>query len=118
VLGSRYFARESRRVGYFWHTLINRGLTLLLNMLTNLTLTDVETCYKGIRTQLVRQLNLQEPRFGVDPELVAKISRIPRVRMFEVPINYSGRTYSEAKKIGWRDGLRAIYRILRYNLLP
>jgi len=87
-------------------------------MLTNLTLTDVETCYKGIRTQLVRQLNLQEPRFGVDPELVAKISRIPRVRMFEVPINYSGRTYSEAKKIGWRDGLRAIYRILRYNLLP
>jgi len=118
VLGSRYFPKDTRRVGYFWHTLINRGLTLLSNMLTNLTLTDLETCYKVIRTELVRQLNLQEPRFGVDPELVAKISRIPRVRIFEVPISYSGRTYSEGKKISWQDGIRAIYCILRYNLLP
>jgi glycosyltransferase involved in cell wall biosynthesis len=115
VFGSR-FGGGSHRVLYFWHSAGNRLLTLLSNVFTNLNLTDIETCYKMFRREVIEQIapSLREKRFGVEPELTAKLARIPGVRIYERPISYSGRTYSQGKKIGWRDGLRAMWCILRY----
>ncbi|NQV83960.1 MAG: glycosyltransferase family 2 protein [Rhodospirillales bacterium] len=117
VYGSRFIGGESHRVLYFWHSIGNRFLTLLSNMMTDLNLTDMETCYKVFRRELLSQITLEEPRFGFDPEITAKISHLkPLPRIYEVGIGYSGRTYDEGKKIGWRDGVRVIVCILRYNL--
>jgi glycosyltransferase involved in cell wall biosynthesis len=117
VYGSRFIGGEGHRVLYFWHRVGNLFLTLLSNMMTDLNLTDMETCYKVFRKELLDQITLEEPRFGFDPEITAKISRLkPKPRIFEVGIGYSGRTYDEGKKIGWRDGIRVILCILRYNL--
>jgi len=115
VYGSR-FTGGSHRVLYFWHAAGNRLVTLLSNLFTNLNLTDIETCYKMFRRELIQQIapTLCEKRFGVEPELTAKVARIPGVRIYERPINYSGRTYAQGKKIGWRDGVRALWCILRY----
>ena len=117
VYGSRFIGGESHRVLYFWHSIGNRFLTLLSNMMTDLNLTDMETCYKVFRRELLSQITLEEPRFGFDPEITAKISHLkPLPRIYEVGIGYSGRTYDEGKKIGWRDGVRVIICIIRYNL--
>jgi glycosyltransferase involved in cell wall biosynthesis len=116
VYGSRFAGGDSHRVLYFWHSLANRFLTLLSNMFSNLNLTDMECCYKVFRADLLKSLPLRERRFGFEPEVTAKVSRVPGVRIFEVGISYSGRTYSEGKKIGWRDGVRAVYCILKYGL--
>ena len=117
VYGSRFQSGESHRVLYFWHSIGNRFLTLLSNMLTDLNLTDMETCYKVFRRDILEKVTLQENRFGFDPEITAKVSHLnPKPRIFEVGIGYAGRTYDEGKKIGWRDGLRVIACILRYNL--
>ncbi len=116
VFGSRFVTGESRRVLYFWHYLGNRFLTLVSNVFTNLNLTDMETCYKVFRREVVDRLDLREKRFGVEPEITAKVARM-RCRVYEVGISYSGRTYEEGKKIGWRDGVRAVWCILKYNLL-
>jgi len=102
----------------FWHSIGNKFLTFLSNMFTNLNLTDMETCYKLIKTDIAKSLQLKEKRFGFEPEVTAKISRVKGVRIYEVGISYYGRTYEEGKKIGWKDGFRAIYCILRYNLFP
>jgi glycosyltransferase involved in cell wall biosynthesis len=115
VFGSRFSGGHSRRVLYFWHSIGNRLLTTLSNMLTNLNLTDMETCYKVFRREVVETLSIEEDRFGVEPEITAKLAR-GRWRIYEVGITYAGRTYEEGKKIGWRDGLQAIYCILKYNL--
>ncbi|MDH5747897.1 MAG: glycosyltransferase family 2 protein [Rhodospirillales bacterium] len=117
VYGSRFRGGESTRVLYFWHSLGNRFLTLLSNMFTDLNLTDMETCYKVFRKEILDRVNVQENRFGFEPEITAKISRLrPRPRIYEVGISYTGRTYDEGKKIGWKDGVQAIYCILRYNI--
>ncbi|MBK7409649.1 MAG: glycosyltransferase family 2 protein [Saprospirales bacterium] len=116
VYGSRFMGGNPHRILFFWHSIGNKFLTTLSNALTNLNLTDMETCYKLFRTPLIQGITLQEKRFGFEPEVTAKISRIPGVRIYEVGISYYGRTYEEGKKIGWIDGLRAIYCILRYNL--
>ena len=116
VFGSRFMGGRPHRVLYFWHSIGNRFLTLLSNMFTDLNLTDMETCYKMFRTPVVKQLALREKRFGFEPEIVARVSRIPGIRIYEVGISYYGRTYADGKKIGWRDGFRAIYCIVRYNL--
>ena len=117
VYGSRFRGGDSNRVLFFWHSIGNRFLTLLSNMLTDLNLTDMETCYKVFRRDVLDKISLNEPRFGFDPEITAKISHLkPAPRIFEVGIGYSGRTYDEGKKIGWRDGVRVIQCILRYNL--
>jgi glycosyltransferase involved in cell wall biosynthesis len=116
VMGSRFSGGESHRVLYFWHSLGNRLLTLLSNMTTNLNLSDMEVCYKLFRKSILEQIHLEENRFGFEPEVVAKVSRIPGCRVYEVGISYSGRTYEEGKKIGWKDGLRAIYCIVKYWL--
>jgi len=115
VYGSRFMGGKPHRILFFWHSLGNQFLTMLSNMLTNLNLTDMETCYKLFKTDIVKQLNLKENRFGFEPEVTAKISRIPDVRIYEVGISYYGRTYAEGKKIGWQDGLRALWCILKYN---
>jgi dolichol-phosphate mannosyltransferase len=115
VLGSRFMSGEQRRVLYFWHYLGNRFLTLLSNMFTDLNLTDMETCYKVFRREVLDKITIQENRFGFEPEIVAKMAHL-RLRIFEVGISYHGRTYEEGKKIGPKDGLRAIYCIMRYNL--
>jgi glycosyltransferase involved in cell wall biosynthesis len=115
VFGSR-FRGETRRVLYFWHTVINTGLTLLSNVTTGLNLTDMETCYKAFRREVIQSFDLVEDRFGIEPELAAKVGRA-NLRVFEVPINYFGRTYEEGKKIGWKDGFRALYAIGKYGLL-
>ena len=117
VFGSRFVGAEPHRVVYFWHRLGNAVLTLLSNMLTNLNLTDMETCYKAFRREIIQSLDLREDRFGFEPEVTAKVARL-NCRIYEVGIAYHGRTYAEGKKIGWRDGFRAIYCILRYNLGP
>lgn len=117
VYGSRFIGGDSHRVLYFWHSLGNRVLTLLSNMVTNLNLTDMETCYKVFRRELVQGLSLREDGFGFEPEVTAKIARIPHVRIYEVGISYFGRTYREGKKINWKDGVWAIVCILRYGLL-
>jgi glycosyltransferase involved in cell wall biosynthesis len=116
VFGSRFMGGSPHRVLFFWHTIGNRFLTMLSNMYSNLNLTDMETCYKMFNTQMVQSLKLREKRFGFEPEVTAKISQIPNVRIYEVGISYYGRTYSEGKKIGWKDGFRAIYCILKYGL--
>jgi glycosyltransferase involved in cell wall biosynthesis len=116
VYGSRFMGNNPHRILFFWHTVGNKFLTLLSNMLTNLNLTDMETCYKMFNTKMIQNLSLKEKRFGFEPEVTAKISRIPKVRIYEVGISYYGRTYAEGKKINWKDGFRAIYCILKYNL--
>jgi len=116
VFGSRFMGGNPHRVLFFWHTIGNKFLTTLSNMYSNLNLTDMETCYKLFDTKMVQSLNLVEQRFGFEPEVTAKISRIPNVRIYEVGISYYGRTYAEGKKIGWKDGFRAIYCILKYGL--
>jgi glycosyltransferase involved in cell wall biosynthesis len=116
VFGSRFGSSGVKRVLYFWHSVGNQFLTLLSNMFTNLNLTDMETCYKMFRREIIQAINIQETRFGFEPEIVAKLSQIPEIRIYEVPISYYGRTYQEGKKIGWRDGFRAIWCILKYNV--
>jgi glycosyltransferase involved in cell wall biosynthesis len=115
VFGSRFIG-DSHRVLYFWHSAGNKFLTLLSNLFTNLNLSDIETCYKMFRREIIQQIapTLKEKRFGIEPELTAKVARIPGVRIYERPISYSGRTYAQGKKIGWRDGLRALWCILKY----
>lgn len=116
VYGSRFMGGNPHRILFFWHSLGNRFLTFISNMFTNLNLTDMETCYKLFKREMIQSLRLKENRFGFEPEVTAKISRIPKVRIYEVGISYYGRTYEEGKKIGWKDGMRAIYCILKYNL--
>jgi glycosyltransferase involved in cell wall biosynthesis len=117
VYGSRFSGGHVRRVLYFWHSLGNKVLTLMSNIFTDLNLTDMETCYKVFRREILQQVTVCENRFGFEPEITAKISRLkPLPRIYEVGISYKGRTYAEGKKIGWQDGFRAIYCILRYNL--
>ena len=116
VFGSRFMGGEPHRVLYYWHSLGNRFLTLLSNMFTNLNLTDMECCYKLFRRDIIQQITIEENRFGVEPELTAKVSRM-NCRVYEVGVGYAGRTYAEGKKIGWRDGVRAIFAILKYNIL-
>lgn len=115
VYGSRFVSGQPHRVVYFWHMIGNRFLTLLSNMFTNLNLTDMETCYKMFRREVIKSITIEEDRFGFEPEITAKIAR-GNWRIYEVGISYYGRTYAEGKKIGWRDGFRAIYAILRFNL--
>ena len=116
VYGSRFRGGEAVRVLYFWHSVGNWTLTTLSNMFTDLNLTDMETCYKAFRREIIQRLDLKENRFGIEPEITAKISRLePRPRVFEVGISYSGRTYAEGKKINWKDGMRAVYCIVKYN---
>lgn len=116
VFGSRFMGGGPHRVVYFWHMVGNKFLTLLSNMFTNLNLTDMETCYKVMKRDVVKQIAIEENRFGFEPELTAKIAKIRGVSIYEVGISYYGRTYAEGKKIGWRDGFRALYAILKYNL--
>ncbi len=116
VYGSRFIGSEAHRVLYFWHMIGNRLLTLLSNMMTNLNLTDMETCYKVFRREVLDGIVIRENRFGFEPEITAKIAR-RQARLYEVGISYSGRTYQEGKKIGWRDGVRALYCIARYSFL-
>ena len=116
VYGSRFMGGKPHRILFYWHSRGNRWLTGLSNMFTNLNLTDMETCYKLFRTDIIQQLSLVEKRFGFEPEVTAKVSRVPGIRIYEVGISYYGRTYEEGKKIGWRDGFRAIYCIFKYNL--
>src|SRR5437764_7915848 len=115
VFGSRFMGGRPHRVLYFWHMVGNRFLTLLSNMFTNLNLTDLETCYKAFRAPLLKSLELREDRFGFEPEVTAKLAKA-RCRIYEVGISYNGRTYAEGKKVNWKDGVHAIYAILRYNL--
>ena len=116
VYGSRFLGGNPHRILFYWHSIGNKVLTRLSNMLTNLNLTDMETCYKLCKTELIQDIELKEKRFGFEPEITAKLSRIPEIRIYEVGISYYGRTYLEGKKIGWKDGFRAIYCILKYNL--
>lgn len=116
VYGSRFIGGNPHRILFFWHSIGNRFLTRLSNMFTNLNLTDMETCYKLIETKTAQSLNLKENRFGFEPEITAKLSRVPKIRIYEVGISYYGRTYEEGKKIGWKDGFRAIYCIVKYNI--
>jgi len=116
VYGSRFAGGNPHRILFFWHTIGNKFLTFLSNMFTNLNLTDMETCYKLFRSDIIKKIYFREKRFGFEPEVTAKISRIPKIRIYEVGISYYGRTYDEGKKIGAKDGFRAIYCILKYNL--
>jgi glycosyltransferase involved in cell wall biosynthesis len=116
VFGSRFMGAEAHRVVYFWHMVGNRVLTLLSNMCTNLNLTDMETCYKLFRRDVLQQITIEEDRFGFEPEITAKVAALKNCRIYEVGISYYGRTYAEGKKIGWRDGFRALWAIVKYNL--
>ena len=116
VYGSRFIGGKPHRILFFWHSIGNKWLTALSNAFTNLNLTDMETCYKMWKSELVKSVNLKENRFGFEPEVTAKVSRIPGVRIYEVGISYYGRTNEEGKKISWKDGFRAIYCIFKYNL--
>jgi glycosyltransferase involved in cell wall biosynthesis len=116
VYGSRFMGGSPHRILFFWHTIGNRFLTFLSNAFTNLNLTDMETCYKLFRSDFLKSLQLKEQRFGFEPEVTAKISKIKGIRIYEVGISYYGRTYAEGKKIGWKDGFRAIYCILKYGV--
>ena len=116
VYGSRFMGSQPHRILFFWHSIGNKCLTFLSNMVTNLNLTDMETCYKLFRSDILKPIQLNEQRFGFEPEITAKISRIPGIRIYEVGISYYGRTYKEGKKIGWKDGFRAIFCILKYGL--
>ena len=113
---ARFMGGNPHRILFFWHSIGNKFLTALSNAFTNLNLTDMETCYKLFKTEIIQGLNLKEKRFGFEPEVTAKIARVPKVRIYEVGISYYGRTYEEGKKIGWRDGFRAIYCIVKYNI--
>lgn len=115
VYGSRFMGGRPHRILFFWHSIGNKMLTTLSNMFTNLNLTDMETCYKLFETKKIQAINLKEKRFGFEPEVTAKITRIPNIRIYEVGISYYGRTYEEGKKIGWKDAVRALYCIIRYN---
>lgn len=115
VYGSRFIGGKPHRILFFWHTIGNKFLTFTSNVFTNLNLTDMETCYKVFRTEIIQNLKLQEKRFGFEPEVTAKISKVPKIRIYEVGISYYGRTYEEGKKIGWKDGFRALYCILKYG---
>ena len=116
VYGSRFLGGNPHRILFFWHSIGNKFLTFTSNMFTNLNLTDMETCYKLFKSDIIKSLSLKENRFGFEPEVTAKVSRIPGIRIYEVGISYYGRTYEDGKKIGWKDGMRAIYCILKYNL--
>ncbi len=116
VYGSRFMGSKPHRILFFWHSLGNKLLTFLSNMFNNLNLTDMETCYKMFRSEVIKKIHLQENRFGFEPEVTAKIARIPGIRIYEVGISYYGRTYSEGKKINWKDGFRAIYCIFKYGV--
>lgn len=116
VYGSRFMGGRPHRILFFWHSIGNKFLTFLSNAFTNLNLTDMETCYKLFRREIIQALPLREKRFGFEPEVTARIARIPRIRIYEVGISYYGRSYADGKKIGWKDGFRAIYCILKYNL--
>jgi glycosyltransferase involved in cell wall biosynthesis len=116
VFGSRFIGSQEHRVLYFWHSVGNRFLTLLSNMFTNLNLTDMETCYKAVRREILQSVSIEENRFGFEPEITAKLARMG-IRIYEVAISYHGRTYAEGKKIGWRDGISAIRCILKYGLM-
>lgn len=116
VYGSRFMGGNPHRILFFWHSIGNKFLTFLSNMFTNLNLTDMETCYKMFATKTIQSLELKENRFGFEPEVTAKIARVPKIRIYEVGISYYGRTFEEGKKISWKDGFRAIYCILKYNL--
>lgn len=115
VYGSRFMGGSPHRILFFWHSIGNKVLTMLSNMFTNLNLTDMETCYKLFRRPIIQGIQLKENRFGFEPEVTAKISRIPNIKIYEVGISYYGRTYAEGKKISWKDGFRAIYCILKYG---
>lgn len=115
VYGSRFMGGKPHRILFFWHTIGNKFLTLLSNAFTNLNLTDMETCYKVFRREIIQSLRLKEKRFGFEPEVTAKISRLPGIRIYEIGISYYGRTYEDGKKIGWKDGFRALWCILKYN---
>ena len=116
VYGSRFMGGKPHRILFFWHTIGNKMLTMASNMFTNLNLTDMETCYKMFRREIIQSIDLKENRFGFEPEVTAKMSKIPKVRIYEVGISYYGRTYEEGKKIGMKDAFRALYCIIRYNL--
>jgi glycosyltransferase involved in cell wall biosynthesis len=116
VFGSRFMGGRPHRILFFWHTIGNKFLTTLSNIFTNLNLSDMETCYKMFATKTIQSIKLKEKRFGFEPEVTAKISRVPNIRIYEVGISYYGRTYEEGKKIGWKDGFRAIWCILKYNI--
>jgi len=116
VYGSRFMGGNPHRILFFWHSIGNKFLTFLSNMFSNLNLTDMETCYKLFRSDLIKELDLKEQRFGFEPEVTAKIARVPQVRIYEVGISYYGRTYQEGKKINWKDGFRALWCILKYNI--
>ncbi|MBL0238581.1 MAG: glycosyltransferase family 2 protein [Saprospiraceae bacterium] len=116
VYGSRFIGGHPHRILFFWHSIGNKILTFLSNMFTNLNLTDMETCYKLFKSEVIKSLELNEKRFGFEPEVTSKISRIKNIRIYEIGISYYGRTYLEGKKINWKDGFRAIYCILKYNL--
>lgn len=116
VFGSRFIGGKPHRILFFWHTIGNKALTFMSNMLTNLNLSDMETCYKLFPTDVIQKIKLEENRFGFEPEVTAKIAKVKNIRIYEVGISYYGRTYEEGKKIGWRDGFRAIYCMLKYNL--
>ena len=117
VYGSRFMGHHPHRVLFFWHSIGNKFLTNLSNMMTNLNLTDMETCYKLMRTSIAKQIKITEKRFGIGPEITAKLAKVPRVRIYEVGISYYGRTYEEGKKIGWKDGFRAIWCILKFKFV-
>ena len=116
VYGSRFLGGESRRVLYFWHSVGNRLVTLCCNVFSDLNLSDMETCYKIFNTRILKSIELTEDRFGFDPEVTLKVARVTAIRFYEVGISYSGRTYSEGKKISWKDGVRVLYCILKYGL--
>lgn len=116
VYGSRFIGHRPHRVLYFWHYLGNKALTTFSNMFTNLNLTDMETCYKVFRAEVIKSLDLKENRFGFEPEVTAKVAKIPDIRIYEVGISYRGRSYAEGKKINWKDGARALYVIVKYGL--
>ncbi len=116
VYGSRFMGGKPHRILFFWHSIGNKFLTFFSNMFSNLNLTDMETCYKLFRADILKNLDLKEKKFGFEPEVTAKVSRVPGIRIYEVGIAYYGRTYEDGKKIGWKDGFRAIFSILKYNL--
>ena len=116
VYGSRFKGSNPHRALFFWHTIGNNLLTFLSNMFSNLNLTDMETCYKMFRSEIIKSIDIKENRFGIEPEITAKTAKIKNIRIYEVGISYYGRTYEEGKKIGWKDGFRAIYCIIKYNL--
>ncbi len=117
VYGSRFVGHHPHRILFFWHSIGNKFLTFLSNMMTNLNLSDMETCYKLMRSSIAKNITITENRFGIEPEITAKLARVPKIRIYEVGISYYGRTYEEGKKIGWKDGFRAIYCIFKYKFV-